>query len=192
MAAAFFTAFGVVFLAELPDKTMVASLVLTTRYKKPLAVWVGVSCAFAIHVTAAVLLGSLLSRLPQRPLAAGVGVLFMVGAVLLWRSEDEPEEQVSARAATSFFQVALASGLVVLVAELGDLTQLATAGLASKSGEPLATALGAFLALITVAGLAVTMGAWIERKVPLAIVRRTAAVVFASFGIWSLVTAIRG
>jgi putative Ca2+/H+ antiporter (TMEM165/GDT1 family) len=45
--SAFLTAFGAVFLAELPDKTMFASVVLTTRYKRPFAVWVGAVSAFA-------------------------------------------------------------------------------------------------------------------------------------------------
>jgi Ca2+/H+ antiporter, TMEM165/GDT1 family len=185
-------AFATVFLAELPDKTMAASLVLTTRYKRPLAVWVGVSVAFAVHVVAAVLLGSLLSKLPHRPVEAAVGVLFLVGAAILWRSHGLPEEHEPERAATSFGQIALACGLVVLVAELGDLTQLATAGLASRSGDPWGTAIGAWLALVCVAALAITAGSWIEKKVPLDVVRRVAAVVFAAFGTWSLFTAIRG
>ena len=46
MISAFLTAFGAVFLAELPDKTMFASVVLTTRYKRPLAVWTGAAAAF--------------------------------------------------------------------------------------------------------------------------------------------------
>ncbi len=185
-------AFVVVFLAELPDKTMMASLVLTTRYRRPLAVWMGVAAAFAVHVGAAVLLGSLLSRLPDRPLALGVGTLFLIGAVLLWRNHDEGDEASTSAGASTFARIAFASGLVVLAAELGDLTQLATAGLASKSGDPVATAIGAWLALATVAALAVSAGTWIERLIPLGVVRRAAAVVFAGFGIWSLVTAIRG
>jgi Ca2+/H+ antiporter, TMEM165/GDT1 family len=185
-------AFITVFLAELPDKTMVASIVLTTRYKRPLAVWVGVSIAFAIHVAAAVLLGTILSKLPHRPVEGAVGVLFLIGAYILWREHGVPEEHEPDRVATSFTQIALASGLVVLIAELGDLTQLATAGLASRSGDPLGTAIGAWLALATVAALAVTAGRWIEKKVPLDVIRRVAAIVFLVFGLWSLFTAIRG
>lgn len=185
-------AFATVFLAELPDKTMIASLVLTTRYRRPMAVWCGVVVAFAVHVSAAVVLGSVLNRLPHRPLAAGVGALFLVGAVLLWRSGDGPDDYDPARTASSFWQVARASGLVVLVAELGDLTQLATAGLASRTGDPVGVAIGAWLALAAVAALATTMGAWIEQRVPMRLVRRSAAVVFALFGMWSLWGAIRG
>ncbi len=183
-------AFGTVLLAELPDKTMVASLVLTTRYRRPAAVWVGVTVAFGLHVIAAVLLGSVLNKLPQRPLSFGVGCLFLFGAWMLWRSDDEDDDHDSARVATTFVQIAIASGAVVLLAELGDLTQLATAGLASKSDYPVAVGLGAWAALASVAGLAVTAGAWIERRVPLGIVRKVAAVAFAIFGIVSIVSAI--
>ena len=85
MIEAFFVAFGTVFLAELPDKTMVASLVLTTRYRRPFAVWVGVSGAFVFHVVLAVSIGSLLRRLPEQPVQLVVAVLFLVGGVILLR-----------------------------------------------------------------------------------------------------------
>ena len=74
MLAQLATAFATVFLAELPDKTMVATLVLTARYRRPWPVWVGVSVAFLVHVVLAVLLGALLSELPDRPVHAAVGL----------------------------------------------------------------------------------------------------------------------
>ena len=82
MLQGFLVAFGTVFLAELPDKTMVASLVLTTRFHRPLAVWVGVSAAFALHVALAVTIGSLLRRLPENPMPLD-GLLAMDDASLL-------------------------------------------------------------------------------------------------------------
>ena len=74
------TCFGLVFVAELPDKTAVASLVLGTKYP---ARWVfaGVAAAFALHVVLAVTAGSLIALLPRRPVEAIVGVLFLVGAL---------------------------------------------------------------------------------------------------------------
>ena len=66
MLTHFAAAFIAVFLAELPDKTMVATLVLTTRFKRPGYVWLGVSAAFLVHVVLAVVLGSLLATLPDR------------------------------------------------------------------------------------------------------------------------------
>lgn len=185
-------AFGTVFLAELPDKSMFVSLVLTTRYRRPLAVWLGVVTAFAMHVAGAVLLGSVLRRLPHRPLGFAVGLLFLIGATVLWRSHDEVDGYDVIRPASSFLQIAMASGSVLFLAEFGDLTQLATAGLASRTGEPVAIAIGAWSALATVAALAVTVGGWIERRISMAVVRRCAAALFAFFGAWSLIVAIRG
>ena len=79
----FLVAFGAVFLAELPDKTMVASLVLTTRTRRPLAVWVGVSGAFVLHVVLAVSIGSLLRSLPEAPVKFAVAALFLEVFVLV-------------------------------------------------------------------------------------------------------------
>ena len=84
MLAGFLVAFGTVFLAELPDKTMVASLVLTTRFHRPLAVWVGVCAAFALHVALAVTIGSLLRRLPDTPVQVVVAVLFRSWTAARW------------------------------------------------------------------------------------------------------------
>jgi putative Ca2+/H+ antiporter (TMEM165/GDT1 family) len=189
------TAFAAVFLAELPDKTMVATLVLSARYRHPWPVWLGVVTAFAVHVTVAVALGSLLRRLPERPVDLVVGLVFLAGAVVLWRDEGEEvatTEEAGRPLPTSPLRIAVASGSVVLLAEIGDLTQLATAGMASRSGDPVAVWLGAWLALASVAGLAVTLGRAIERRVRLELVRRAASAVFALLGIVSLVSAARG
>jgi putative Ca2+/H+ antiporter (TMEM165/GDT1 family) len=174
------TAFVVVFPAELPDKTMVATLVLTTRYRRPLAVWCGAVSAFAVHVTLAVLAGSLLARLPARVVDVVAGVLFAVGAIVLWREDDVPDEnKLAVVESRSAVRVAAAAGSVILVAEFGDLTQLATAGVAARTGDPLPVAVGAWLALATVAAIAVTTGRAVLAHLPIRVVRRVAAVVFA-------------
>ena len=82
------TVFGVVFVAELPDKTALASLVLGTRYR-PIFVFAGVAAAFVVHVVLAVSAGSLLFLLPHRVVQAVVAVLFAVGAVLMLRRRDD-------------------------------------------------------------------------------------------------------
>jgi putative Ca2+/H+ antiporter (TMEM165/GDT1 family) len=192
---ALLAAYGAVLLAELPDKTMFAALVLTTRYRRPLAVWLGAVSAFAFHVVLAVTVGSFLERLPERPTQLAVGLLFLVGAVLLWREDGEAgadTEDTRSVERIGAGTVFLRSAGVLLIAEFGDLTQLATAGLAASTGEPLAVAIGAWAALATVAALAVLAGSWIERKVPLRTVRRVGAVVFAGFGLVAVVTAIIG
>jgi putative Ca2+/H+ antiporter (TMEM165/GDT1 family) len=82
------TVFGVVFVAELPDKTALASLVLGTRYR-PVFVFAGVAAAFVVHVVLAVSAGSLLFLLPHRVMQAAVAALFTVGAVLMLRRRDD-------------------------------------------------------------------------------------------------------
>jgi Ca2+/H+ antiporter, TMEM165/GDT1 family len=74
--------FGIVFVAELPDKTALASLVLGTRYR-PSVVFVGVAAAFGLHVVIAVAAGSALSLAPHRIVEAVVAVLFLAGAVVM-------------------------------------------------------------------------------------------------------------
>jgi putative Ca2+/H+ antiporter (TMEM165/GDT1 family) len=191
MITAFFVAFGTVFLAELPDKTMVASLVLTTRFRRPFAVWVGVSCAFVLHVVLAVTVGSLLRRLPTTPVRLAVATLFLVGGYILLRGNgDEEDETITGPTDISFLRVALTAASVVGLAEFGDLTQLATAGIAARYSAPIAVALGAWCALVTVAALAVTAGSWIVQHVPLSIVQRVAGVVFIGFGVATILSLV--
>jgi Ca2+/H+ antiporter, TMEM165/GDT1 family len=192
-AAAAVTTFLVVFPAELPDKTMMATLVLTTRFRRPFAVWCGVAAAFTVHVTLAVALGKLVSELPSRPVDAVVAVLFAVGAVVLWRSaddEEEPDEEVGE--AHGFGGIAARSFALILVAEFGDLTQLTTAGMAARTGQALGVAVGALLALWTVAAIAAVAGNQLVRVLPVHVVRRVAAVIFGALAVWTAVEAIRG
>jgi Ca2+/H+ antiporter, TMEM165/GDT1 family len=84
------TCFVVIFVAELPDKTALASLVLGTRYRAPF-VFAGVAAAFTVHVVLAVSAGSLLFLLPHRVMQAVVAVLFAAGAALMLRRRDEDE-----------------------------------------------------------------------------------------------------
>jgi putative Ca2+/H+ antiporter (TMEM165/GDT1 family) len=213
------TCFAVVFVAELPDKTALASLVLGSRYR-PLFVFAGVAAAFALHVVLAVGVGSLLLLLPHRVVAGVVAVLFAAGAVLmLRRHEEEPQEgaegagdgepgddpaaaaapggvatlaRPAARVRDGFWRVAARSFAVLFVAEFGDLTQLATANLAARYHDPLAVGLGALLGLWAVAALAITSGRQLLRVVPFQWITRIAATVMIVLAAISLVTAIRG
>jgi len=79
--------FGIIFVAELPDKTALASLVLGTRYR-PSFVFIGVAAAFALHVIIAVAAGSALSLAPHRIVEAIAAALFLVAAALMLGGED--------------------------------------------------------------------------------------------------------
>lgn len=183
--------FGVVFLAELPDKTALAGLVLGTRYRASY-VFVGVAAAFAFHVALAIAAGSLLGLLPQRLLAVVVGLLFLGGAVLLLRQKDEEEGEIRKPADQSFWKVAGSGFMLILIAEFGDLTQIMTANLAARYDSPLSVAVGAVLALWAVAAIGILGGRALMKRVPLRLITRIAATVMAVLGVWSLVEAVRG
>ncbi|MCE7081334.1 TMEM165/GDT1 family protein [Streptomyces sp. ST2-7A] len=182
--------FGVVFLAELPDKTALAGLLLGTRFRASY-VFVGVAAAFVVHVVLAVAAGSVLTLLPQRPLQAVVGTLFLLGAFLLLRKSPDAEEQVRAPADTSFWKVSGAGFMLILVAEFGDLTQIMTANLAARYEDPLSVGLGAVLALWAVAGIGILGGRALMRRVPLRLITRIAATVMlimATLSFWEAIT----
>src|ERR1700748_1607422 len=153
------TVFAVIFPAELPDKTALASLVLGSRYR-PAWVFTGVAAAFAVHAALAVAAGSLVALLPHRPVEAAVSVAVAVGAVLLLRGRHEADdEHVELHGKEpGFWRVAWTSFGVILVAEFGDLTQIATATLAAHYHDPAAVATGAVLGLWAVGGLAIVGG----------------------------------
>lgn len=184
--------FTAVFLAELPDKTMFATLLLSTHFRRRLPVWLGVTAGYSFHVIVAVIFGSALSRLPERPIQLLVGTLFLVGGVMTWRAGKDDDEESTEKWSTSMSnsRVAWTAASVILVAEFGDLTQLATAGFAARFGDPIAVACGAALALSCVSGLAVLTGSWLTTKVPLRVIQRTAAVLFFIIGAATFVSAL--
>jgi putative Ca2+/H+ antiporter (TMEM165/GDT1 family) len=183
--------FGVVFLAELPDKTALAGLVLGTRYRASY-VFAGVAAAFALHVALAVAAGSVLTLLPQQLVHALTGVLFLGGAAMLLMKKDEDEEEVRRPENQSFLKVAGAGFMLILVAEFGDLTQIMTANLAARYDDPLSVGLGAVLALWAVAGLGIVGGKALMKRVPLALITKVAALLMLALGVWSLWEAVTG
>ena len=187
------TAFILVLPVELPDKTLFASLILATRFP-PLPVFVGVGTAFGVQVAIAVTAGSLLSLLPDALVSGVVAVLFLVGAVILWRSANsgpEDEDLAETRQGTSFFRVAAISFGVLFAAEWGDLSQLATAGLAARYDEPLSVFIGAWAALLVVSGLAVFLGKKLADRLPIPLIRRVAAGLFLVFAVFAIVETVR-
>ena len=172
--------FGSIFVVELPDKTFIATLVLSTRFR-PLLVWLGVTAAFLLQTLVAVLVGGLLAQLPRTPVQVVAALMFLVGGILLLRGagkadeeEAETEEEFSHKgAATAVGLKAIAVSFGVLfLAEWGDLSQLLTASMVLQFKEPVSVFIGAFLALVTVSGLAAVLGRALLTRVKLATIRR--------------------
>ncbi|MEU6704678.1 TMEM165/GDT1 family protein [Streptomyces wuyuanensis] len=184
--------FGVVFLAELPDKTALAGLMLGTRYRASY-VFAGVAAAFAVHVALAIAAGSVLTLLPQRLVQAVVGVLFLAGAaMLLLKKSDDGDEGIKAPSDQSFWKVSGAGFMLILVAEFGDLTQIMTANLAARYDDPLSVGLGAVLALWAVAALGIVGGRTLLKYVPLRLITKIAAGLMLALAGLSLYEAIAG
>ena len=187
--------FGLIFVAELPDKTAIASLILGTKYRSSW-VFTGVAAAFAIHVAIAVAAGSLIAQLPRRPVEAVVGVLFLAGAIALWRrtDEDEEEDEVVGElpADVGFRRVASTAFAVIFVAEFGDLTQILCANLAAHYNAPIAVGIGATLGLWAVGLLAILGGRALLRVIPVHAIVRVACVAMAALAAYSIFSAIQG
>jgi putative Ca2+/H+ antiporter (TMEM165/GDT1 family) len=187
------TTFVVIFPAELPDKSLFASLVLGTRFR-PLPVFCGVAAAFAVHVVIAVTIGGVFSLLPQRLVLFVVAALFAGGSawLLLGRADDEEAtEATQAVADRRPLRVALGSFGVVFLGEWGDITQITTANLTARYGDPVSVGVGALLALWSVAALALTVGRGLLQRVPTRLVRRITGVALAVLAVVTLVEAVR-
>jgi putative Ca2+/H+ antiporter (TMEM165/GDT1 family) len=177
--------FAAIFVVELPDKTFIAALVLSTRYRG-LFVWIGVGLAFLVQTLIAVTVGKAVTFLPTDAVHAVAGLIFLVGAFVLARDapradaeEHETEEEFAAKATTTKTGAAavLASFLVLFAAEWGDLSQLLTISLVGKYDEPLAVFIGAWGALLAVSGLAVVAGRFLLRRVRLSVIHYVGAAV---------------
>lgn len=189
--------FGPIFLLELPDKTFVATLVLSTRYR-PLPVWIGVGAAFGVQCAVAVTAGQAIGYLPDWVVHAVTLVIFLLGAVVLIRSAPAAADEEREREAELTEQVeesdghgrstrraVVASFLVIFAAEWGDLSQLFTASFASRHGHPVSVFLGSWAALLTVSGLAALAGRWLVRRMPLSLLHYIGATVCLGFASWT-------
>ena len=184
--------YPVIFIGELPDKTMFASLVLASR-GRPVAVWLGAAGAFLVHVVIAATVGVALFRiLPDRVVSALVAVMFLVGAVFAYREGDKDESELVAHEAATHRRVITTAFVVIFVAEWGDLTQVLIANLSARYHEPLSVAVGAAAALWSVAAIAALSGQWLVRVLPGLLLRRITGTACAVFAAVALVGAIRG
>ena len=84
--------FGTIFVVELPDKTFIATLVMSTRFR-PLLVWIGVCLAFFVQTAIAVTAGGLLAQLPRTVVEVFAATMFLIGGILLLRGAGDADEE---------------------------------------------------------------------------------------------------
>ncbi len=178
--------FIVILISELPDKSMIATLVMGSR-SNPFLVWVGASAAFLLHTILAVVAGRLLLLLPHTTLEIIITILFVAGALyLLFVPEKDEVAEGEAEAGTestalSGFKVAATAFGVILVGEFGDITQILTVNLVAKYHAPLSVGVGAALAFMTDAAIGAFGGRALLSVLPLAKIRIAGGLVFLGF-----------
>lgn len=197
--------------AELPDKTFVSCIVLSSRYRA-LFVWIGAASALVLQAGIAVLAGGLLALLPHRVVEGVVAGLFFAGAAYLLLVPQGKEEQEAQQIVAS--EEVIVEGLphegearpssppawrviattfgIVALAEFGDITQVLIANFAARYHDPLSVFTGAAVGFCLVAVVGVLGGAFLARRLSLALVRRVSGAALAGFGIYSLVTLFSG
>ncbi|HKN95570.1 MAG TPA: TMEM165/GDT1 family protein [Pseudonocardiaceae bacterium] len=191
--AALAAVFGIIFIGELPDKTMFASLLLAARGRGS-QVWLGAAAAFGVHVAVAVTVGGvLLTLLPHRVVQGVVALMFLVGAVMSLRADSGDDDGMdAAHSRPSGLRTIGTAFVVIFIAEWGDLTQILTANLAARYDNPIGVGVAATLALWAVAGIAIAAGKLI-RQVPAKLLRRVTAavlVVLAGLAAFEAVTGV--
>jgi Ca2+/H+ antiporter, TMEM165/GDT1 family len=183
--------FGTITAVELPDNSGLASLVLGTRYR-PVGVFAGTAAAFAMHAVLAVAGGSLLGLLPHKIVQIVVSVVFLAGAVLVLRTDQDDDDEARLKAdAAGFWPVAATSFGVIALAELGDPSDITMANLAARYHDPVAVGIGSVLALWLVAALAIMGGRGLLRILPMRWISRLAALVMVVMAAVTLAEVIR-
>ena len=180
MVEAALIALGVVFVAELGDKSQLIALTFAAR-GRPLAVLAGIAVAVAVLQAIAVGVGAAVAEaVPERTMEVVAGLAFL--AFALWALRADDDEDVDVVVPRSVLQVALAAGSAFFLAELGDKTQLATLALASTNGA-LGTWVGAVLGEVAADALAVVVGAKVGARLPERALQLVSAAAFAVFGV---------
>jgi putative Ca2+/H+ antiporter (TMEM165/GDT1 family) len=182
--------------AELPDKTFISCVVLSSR-NRALPVWLGGAIALTLQALLAVVAGGLLALLPHTAVRIVIAVLFMAGAAYLIfvpeKAAEEKGERLGDKAAVavSDWRVFFTTFTIVALAEFGDITQVLIANLTAKYRDPVGVFVGATVGFWIVSGLGVLSGKTIVRVVPLALVRRLSGVVLLGFGIFTIVSLVK-
>lgn len=187
---ALFAAIGLVFLAELGDKTQLVALGLGARHRLG-PVLAGVALGYAATNLLSVVVGGLLgAALPTRALGLVGGVLFLGFAA--WNLRPDPDDDgddggLEAAAGSTGWSLVPSVAMTMFVAELGDKTMLATATLAAQ-GNPVLVWIGATIGITASGAVGVFVGRAAGARLPERATRLGSAALFAAFGIGLIVT----
>jgi putative Ca2+/H+ antiporter (TMEM165/GDT1 family) len=183
------SAFGVIFVAELGDKTQFLALGFGARHGLR-TVLIGLTIGYASAGALAALVGGVLgATLPERPLGIAAGLLFLAFAVATFLDRGGEDDDGSDGRVFGARSVVISIALSIAVGELGDKTQLATAALAARS-NPVAVWVGATAGEVTAGAIGAIAGLKLGARLHPRTLRLASAVMFAVFGVVILVLAI--
>ncbi len=182
--------FAIMFLAELPDKSMISSIIMGSRLA-PIRVFIGAAAAFLIQMIISVTVGGLVARAPRKPLDLVIGLLFLAGAGLIikdmkTRAAEKEEALAKGTSKMGFVPQIFLAFVVTFAGEFGDLTQIVTANLAAKTADPISVGIGSFLGVITSTSLGIFFGSKVLSKVPIRGVQTASVVIMTSLGIYTI------
>ncbi len=189
----FASTFSLIFLAELPDKTAFATLMLAGEGKLP-ALFIGAAFAFLIHVVLAVTVGEYLGLLPSGWIKFGSGILFLIFATMSLKrarsSENTGSPSQEKALNLGFFQAFAKTFVVIFIAEAGDLTQLATASLTAKYHDKISILAGSVTALWSVTFIALLLGKKLQGSLSPKKINVLVSIVLGVTGIYFLAEAL--
>lgn len=187
--SAFLISFGIIFVAELGDKSQLMAMTFAARYRAT-TILVAITVATAVVHLFSVLVGAVLgAALPTDAISVLAGVAFLAFAAWTIRG-DELDDDEQARADRSTRSVFWTVGIAFFLAELGDKTMLATVTLATDNGL-LGTWIGSTLGMVAADGLAIVVGQQLGARLPERTVKIGAAITFVVFGVLLIIDGVR-
>ena len=184
---AFLISTGIVALAEMGDKTQLLSLVLAARFRKPWPIVAGILAATLLNHALAGAVGSWVTQLLGPSVlrwVLGLSFLAMAAWMLVPDKLDDDEDASQPPRMGVFMTTAVA----FFVAEMGDKTQIATVMLAAQYSDWLWVVAGTTLGMLLANAPVVWLGEAITRRVPMALVHRLSALIFAVLGVLALLS----
>ncbi len=190
MLEAFLASFGLVFLAEMGDKSMVLAIAFAARYR-PWPVLGGIAIAAFTMLGLSTLLGAALgAALPERAVAIGGGLIFLGFGIWTLLDDDDDDDEEEEAGGLRSSSVLLGVTLAFLIAEFGDKTMLATLTLAGTQ-PPVPTWIGASLGMTAASGIAIAVATLVGRQLNERVLRLVAAGAFLLFGLLLVAAGIR-
>lgn len=186
---AFLISFGIIFVAELGDKSQLMAMTFAARYRA-ITILIAITIATAIVHLVSVMLGAAVGvALPTKAISVVAGIAFLFFAAWTLRGDELGDDEAN-QAEKSTRSVLITVGVAFFLAELGDKTMLATITLATKNGL-VGTWIGSTLGMVAADALAIVVGQQLGARLPERVIKIGAAITFVLFGVLLIIEGLR-